>query len=77
MTLIAMIHLGSASRQKTALLHWPSPSRCHCRCHRAEMLAAMGTMTMVTVAAATLTTRTTAGEMDGLIVADVDGNVVQ
>ena len=36
------------------------------------MLAAMGTTTMATMAAATLMTRTTAGEMEGVIVAGVE-----
>ncbi len=66
------MHPGSASRQKNALLPWPSPSWRHRLCRCAEMLAAMETMTMATVTAGTLTTRATAGEMEGMIVAGVE-----
>jgi hypothetical protein len=49
----------------------------HCRCRHAEMLAAMGTTTMATVAAATSTTRITAGEMEGVIVTGVECKLEQ
>jgi hypothetical protein len=61
------MHPGSALWQNTALSPWPPPSRCHRRCRRAEILAAIRTMTMATVAAATSMMRTTAGEIEGMI----------
>jgi hypothetical protein len=71
-TAIMMTHPGSALRQKTTLLPWPSHPCRHHRRRRAEMLAAMGMTTTATVAAVTSMTRTTAGEMKGVIVAGVE-----
>ncbi len=71
-TAMMMMYPGSASRQKTALLPRLSPSDRHHRCSRAEMMAAMGTTTMATVAALTLTMRTTTGEIEEDILAGVE-----